>query len=145
MKRHRRSKRTARGQRGKRANSERGSVSILVAVLGFALLMATGLAVDGGRKLGALSEARDIADNAARAGAQMIDTDAYKLTGVPTIDPAAATERANAYLASQGYTGIVTVDGATVTVTVSIAVDPTFLPGQMVVSATESATAVADI
>ena len=51
-----------------RLNSERGSTSILVAALGLALLMATGLAVDGGRKLGALSEARNIADNAARAG-----------------------------------------------------------------------------
>ena len=53
--------------------------------------MATGLAVDGGRKLGALSEARDIADNAARAGAQMIDEDTYRSTGIPAIDPAAAT------------------------------------------------------
>ena len=48
--------------------NERGSVSILVAVLGVAFLMVAGLALDGGRKLGALSEARDLADNAARAG-----------------------------------------------------------------------------
>lgn len=125
--------------------NERGSVSILIAALGLALLMATGLAVDGGRKLGALSEARDIADNAARAGAQMVDTDAYRSTGTPTIDPAAATQRANAYLASQGHQGTITVNATTVTVTVTITVDTRFLPGPIVVSATESASAIAGI
>lgn len=123
---------------------ERGSVSILIAVLGLALLMATGLAVDGGRKLGALAEARDIADNAARAGAQAIETDVYRTTGVPTIDPAAATERANAYLAQTGHTGTVIVSDSTVTVIVTIQVKTVFLPIPMTASATESATAVAD-
>ncbi len=120
---------------------ERGTASILFAVLGVALLMATGLAVDGGRKLGALSEARDIADNAARAGAQMIDEDTYRSSGIAAIDPAAATQRAQAYLAAHGHNGFVTVTGADVTVTVTITIDPTFLPGLMTVSATESATA----
>ena len=129
----------------KRLNDERGSVSILVAVLGLALLMATGLDVDGGRKLGALSEARDIADNAARAGAQAIDVDAYRSTGIPTINPAAATHRANAYLAKTGHTGTVVVTGTTVTVTVTITVNTNFLPGPMTAWATESATAIADI
>ncbi len=128
-----------------RRHDERGSVSILIAALGLALLMATGLAVDGGRKLGALSEARDIADNAARAGAQAVDTDAYRATGVPTVNPAAATQAASAYLSSQGFTGTIVINGTTVTVTVSITVDPTFLPGSMTATATESASAFADI
>lgn len=128
----------------RRLNGERGSASILIAALGLALLMATGLAVDGGRKLGALSEARDIADNAARAGAQAVDPDAYRQTGTPTVNPAAAIQAANAYLAQQGYNGTVTVDGTTVTVTVSITINPTFLPGSMTASATESASAFAD-
>ena len=127
-----------------RFRDERGSVSILIAVLGLALLMATGLAVDGGRKLGALSEARDIADNAARAGAQEVDVDAYRATGVPSINPAAAMQRANAYLATTGHTGSVVVTGTTVTVTVTINVNTTFLPVPMSASATESATAIAD-
>lgn len=129
---------------GRRHRSDRGSASILIAALGLALLMATGLAVDGGRKLGALSEARDIADNAARAGAQAVDPDAYRQTGIPTINPSAATQAATAYLASQGHTGTITVNGTTVTVTVSITVNPTFLPGSMTATATESASAVAD-
>lgn len=125
----------------RRICDERGSASILIAALGLALLMATGLAVDGGRKLGALSEARNIADNAARAGAQAIDTDAYRQGGATALDPTSATAAADAYLAAQGHTGSVIVQGSTVTVTVTIVIDPTFLPGTITASATESASA----
>lgn len=123
-------------------SDERGSVSVLVAVLATAFLMVAGLALDGGRKLGALSEARDLADNAARAGAQAVDTDAYQLTGTPTLDPADAEQAALAYLSATGHTGTVAVDGPTVTVTVSLSVPTRFLPGPFTVHATESATAV---
>jgi Flp pilus assembly protein TadG len=124
-----------------RPSGERGSVSILVAVLGVAFLMVAGLALDGGRKLGALSEARDIADNAARAGAQAVDAGAYRETGAPTLDPAAAAQAAHAYLSTTGQIGTVAVNGSTVTVTVQLSVPTRFLPGPMTVSATESATA----
>lgn len=123
-------------------HGERGSVTILIAALGLALLMATGLAVDGGRKLGALSEARNLADNAARAGAQAIDADSYRSTGIPNLDPAAAAAAANSYLARHGHSGTAVVSGTTVTVTVTITVHTRFLPGPFIVSATESATAV---
>ncbi len=126
-----------------RRDREEGSASVFVAALGLALLMATGLAVDGGRKLGALSEARNVADNAARAGAQMVDANAYRATGDPVVDPGAATGAAVGYLSRHGYQGTVSVSGATVTVTVSLSVPTRFLPGPMSVSATESATAVA--
>ena len=122
--------------------SERGSVSVLIAVLGVAFLMIAGLAVDGGRKLGALSEARDLADNAARAGAQQVDTDLYRSTGTITLDAVAATQAANAYLAATGHSGAITVNGSTVTVTVQLDVQTRFLPGPWTVSATESAAAV---
>jgi Flp pilus assembly protein TadG len=128
-----------------RRRGERGATTVLIAALGLALIMATGLVVDGGRKLGALSEARDAADNAARAGAQMIDTDSYRSSGEPVLDPAAATTRANTYLTAHGYTGTVAVNGPTVTVTVTITVPTRFLPGPFVVTATESATAVVGI
>jgi hypothetical protein len=121
---------------------ERGAVSIFLAVLGVAFLVTAGLALDGGRKLGALSEARDLADNAARAGAQAVDTDIYITSGEPALDPAAATTAALNYLATTGHTGTVAVIGDTVTVTVSLSVDPRFLPGSWTVTATESATAV---
>ena len=129
----------------RRVFDERGSITIMFAALGLALLMATGLAVDGGRKLGGLSEARDAADNAARAGAQMVDPDAFRATGIPTLDPQTAAARAQSFLTTHGYDGTISVSGTTVTVTVTINVDTTFLPGPMVVSATETAAAVADI
>ena len=128
-----------------RLSDDRGSVSIFVAVMAVSFLMVAGLAVDGGSKLGALSEARDIADNAARAGAQAIDTDAYRTTGTPMLDPFAATQAANAYLETVGHTGSVTVVGSTVTVTVTITVPTRFLPGPYTVTATEQATAVFSI
>ncbi len=133
---------TAATERGTNREGERGSATILIAALGLALLMATGLAVDGGRKLGALSEARNVADNATRAGAQAIDADSYRSTGVPNLDPAAASAAVSSYLARHGHVGTVAVSGTTVTVTVTMTVPTRFLPGPFVVSATESATAV---
>ena len=75
-------------------------------------------------------------------GAQAIDTDEYHLTGIPTLDPAAANQAAQAYLDATGHVGTVAVEGATVTVTVSLSVPTRFLPGPFNVTATESATAV---
>lgn len=120
---------------------DRGSVSIFIAVLGAAFIIVAGLAIDGGRKLGGLSEARHLADNAARAGAQAIDTDGYRSSGVVTLDPTAAAQAANEYLASTGHTGVVSIAGDTVTVTVQVVVDTRILPGPYTVSATEAATA----
>jgi Flp pilus assembly protein TadG len=127
------------------ARTEQGTVTIFMAVLALGLLFAAGLALDGGRKLGALSEARDLADNAARVGAQQIDRDAWRLTGVPNIDPGAASAEANAYLAATGHQGAVSVAGDTVTVTVTITIPAAILFGSMTVSATESATAEASV
>ncbi|MDY7106819.1 MAG: pilus assembly protein TadG-related protein [Actinomycetota bacterium] len=118
---------------------EQGAVSIFIAVLAVAFLMVAGLAIDGGRKLGALSEARDLADNAARAGAQAIDTDAYRATGTVLVDPDAAAQAAADYLATVGHTGTVNVAADTVTVTVQLQVNTRFLPGPWTVTATESA------
>lgn len=123
-------------------SDERGSASVLVAVLAVAFLMVAGLALDGGRKLGALSEARDLADNAARAGAQAVDTDVYQLTGSPSLDPAEAQQAALDYFSATGHTGTVAVNGSTVTVTVTLSVPTRFLLGPFTVYATESSTAI---
>ena len=61
--------------------NERGAVSTFLAVIALALLMAAGLAIDGGRKVNALREASHLADNAARAGAQAVDLDTLRTTG----------------------------------------------------------------
>jgi len=122
--------------------SEEGSVSIFIAVLGFAFILAAGLAIDGGRKLGGLSEARELADNAARACAQGVDQAIYRDTGTPTLDPTNATNRADSYLNATGNTGTVTISDTTCTVTVTLSIPTRFLPGPFAVSATESADAV---
>ncbi len=123
---------------------ERGAVSTFLAVIALALLMAAGLAIDGGRKVNALREASHIADNAARAGAQAVDLDTLRTTGELRLLPGEAADRVEEYLASLGYTATeVVVNGAGATVTVDITVDPVLLPtGPMTVSATETATAI---
>ena len=126
--------------------NERGAVSTFLAVIALALLMAAGLAIDGGRKVNALREASHLADNAARAGAQAVDLDALRTTGDLTLRPADAVDRVDQYLTALGHAAAeVAVIGDTVTVTVSLTVDPVLLPtGQMTVSATETATAITE-
>lgn len=119
---------------------DEGSLSIFMAVMAVGLLMAAGLAIDGGRKLNALGHARDIADNAARAGAQQIDLARARASGEVALDPTAAEARAQSYLASVGRAGTVVVGLDTVTVTVTVDQAMVILPiGNQRVSATESA------
>lgn len=121
-------------------SDDRGAISTFLAVIFLALLMAAGLVVDGGRKIIALRDASHLADNAARAGAQAIDLDTLRASGQLSVDPAAATTLAVDYLAATGHQGEVSVTGDTVSVTVTLTVDPALLPvGQMTVTATETA------
>ena len=126
-------------------DDERGALSTFMAVIALALLMAAGLAVDGGRKIVALREASHLAGNAARAGAQAVDLDTLRTSGELLVLPEQATTRVAEYLASLGPTGEVTVEAATVTVTVTLTVDPVLLPtGTMTVTATETAAAITE-
>jgi hypothetical protein len=116
-----------------------------MAVIALALLMAAGLAVDGGRKVAALREASHLAGNAARAGAQAVDLDTLRTTGDLRVLTDQATTRATEYLASLGHTGEITVEAATVTVTVTLTVEPVLLPtGTITVTATETGTAITE-
>jgi Flp pilus assembly protein TadG len=121
--------------------TERGTVAVASMILALSVIAAAGLAIDGGRKLNALAEARDLADNAARVGAQQVDVDAYRASGTPTLDPGEASAAASAYLATTGNSGSVAVTGDEITVTVTLTVNPRLLPGTMTVTATESANA----
>ena len=78
--------------------NEGGAVSTMVAVLGFAIFVSLALVVDGGRQLGALSEAADIADNAARVGSQQVDDLLWRDTGRPVVDQARASQQVQDYL-----------------------------------------------
>jgi Flp pilus assembly protein TadG len=75
-------------------------VQTLFAVLVFALLGLSGLAIDGGQVLVAKRDAQGLADAAARAGAAQLDEVAARANPEipPHIDPAAATTAAIAYI-----------------------------------------------
>jgi len=123
---------------------ERGAISTFVAVIALAMLMAAGLAIDGGRKINTLREASNLADNAARAGAQAVDLDTLRTTGELRLDPYQAEQAVGDYLAAFDLTArAVTVNGDTISVTVELTVDPVLLPiGPITVTATETATAI---
>jgi hypothetical protein len=121
-------------------DGDRGSVTIFVAVLAVGFLAAAGLAYDGSQKLGGLAQARDLADNAARACAQGVDAEATLASGAAVLDPVDAEGRARAHLAEVGISpASVSVDTAGCAVTVVLSVPTRFLPGPFEVSATESA------
>jgi Flp pilus assembly protein TadG len=111
-----------RHPRALRSDGERGSLTLMLAVLMVALLSLAGLVIDGGRKLNQSASAYAVAQEAARAGAGMVDRSAAYRSGTFQVDEGQAVAAARAYLTSAGYSGVVSPDGperiqVTVTVT----------------------------
>lgn len=107
--------------------TERGSVSVLFAVLVPGLLLIIGLAVDGGAKVQAVQRADAIAEEAARAGGQAIDRSAA-LAGDLRVDVPAAVTTAQDYLRRNDVHGTVRViDGETLQVRTTISQPTVFL------------------
>ena len=100
--------------------AERGAVTVFVTIITVALLAVGGLVADGGRILTARREAANVAESAARAGAQAIDLHSLRTTGALVLDPTVARTDAYVYLRVNGYTGTVTADTNHVHVTVTI-------------------------
>lgn len=123
---------------------ERGSVAPFVAVIATALLMVAGMAYDGGEVLAAQARARDLAGNAARAGAQEIDLDMLRATGRAVLRADAAEAAARSFLSASGVGVAVVVLDDQITVTVDFDQDMRILPmPDRRVTATASAAAVA--
>jgi Flp pilus assembly protein TadG len=118
----------------RRCAGQRGSVALFVVMLLPALLLASGLVLDGGRQLQARRDSHGAASAAARAAVQVSVGEARV-----GIDPAAATARAQRVLAGMGLSGEVTVDAGAVTVTVTEVVDNLILPGSRTVTGSASA------
>lgn len=123
-----------------RQRDERGSISAFVVAMTAAVVLCAGLVFDGGRLVEARVEAADLAQNAARAGAQQTS----KLRGSSIeLDPSAAASAAKTYLASQGAVGSVAIVGDEVVVTVTVTRTMTLLGaagvGPKTVTATRSA------
>lgn len=86
-----------------------GVVTAFVVVLMVALLLVAGLVFDGGRTIVAKRHAINLAEQAARAGAQAIDIATVRAGGPVRVNPRQARQAANTYLAAAGATGTVTL------------------------------------
>jgi len=119
--RRRRARRTGRA-------AERGSVSIWLALGAFVMIVVVGMAVDLSGQVLAQQHARDVAQQAARAGGQaVVASDALRGTGV-AVDPSAAGAAARSYASTTGVvvTNVV-VAGDLVVVSTTDSYRPKFL------------------
>ncbi|MEW9546991.1 flp pilus-assembly TadE/G-like family protein [Nonomuraea sp. NPDC050783] len=104
--------------------SERGSMSVFTVLFSVVAFLLAGLLVDGGGAINARLRAADVAEQAARAGADQIDVDRLRATGETRLlgeDQVCA--RAGEIVEAQGgdvRSGRCTVDQARVTVSVSV-------------------------
>lgn len=122
-------------------SDDRGQTTAFVAIMASAFLLCLGLVTDGGGLLRARNEAAVLAQEAARAGAQQLDWEAYRegTSGVE-LDASAAAEAARSFLAASGATGTVAVGGDTVTVTCTVSYSFTLMPmGTTTVDSTATA------
>jgi Flp pilus assembly protein TadG len=142
---------------------ERGSISVFTAVFAFAALLLIALLVDGGDALNGRARAADIAEQAARAAATDLSLASLRSNaGTVAIDwddtmgnggPCAIAQRTldayakdfNSVTSAQLTSCARGADARTATVTVQVMVRPVipmpFLPSEMNLSATQSATA----
>ena len=100
--------------------ADSGQITAFVVVMATALILLAGLVLDGGLTLAARERALNLAQEAARAGAQGINLATYRQTSNLVLNPTLAQADAQQYLASTGTQGTVQVTGNTVTVTVTI-------------------------
>jgi Flp pilus assembly protein TadG len=115
----------ARGSR--QHHDESGILSAFVAVIAVALLVIVGLGVDTGRAIAAQRLAVDEAEQAARAGASQLSTQALRQGRVSLDDPAAQRAAVD-FTLSGGHPGTATVADGVVTVRVEVVV-PTVILG----------------
>ncbi|MDH6223655.1 Tad domain-containing protein [Streptomyces sp. MJP52] len=105
--------------RARRLEGDRGQVTAFAVGTVLALWLFAGLVVDGGLALAGKTHALDVAQEAARSGAQELDL--VRLRGAHDIRlrPSRAAAAARTYVTSAGDTGSATVRGNTVTVRVT--------------------------
>ena len=114
--------RPARRRHRRRDDNDRGSVTAYLLITTVAIFALAGLVLDGGAALAAHGRAADVAQQAARAGADALDVTSLR-SSTPaglTADPAAARTAAGGVLAAAGVTGDVAVNGRRVTVTARV-------------------------
>jgi hypothetical protein len=103
------------GRQGRRSphdgDRERGTITLMLLVMFVALLALAGIVIDGGAKLDQAENANAIAQEAARAGAGLVNQAKALATGSFTVGQSQALTAAQQYLARAGYHGTVAPDG----------------------------------
>jgi Flp pilus assembly protein TadG len=100
-----------------RRRDERGAATVVVVFLALALLAGAGLVIDGGYALAGRRQAMNQAEQSARVTSDKL-SEAGLRSGATRVDDGQARAAAQAYLASVGAGGTVTIAGGRVTVTV---------------------------
>ncbi len=118
----------------RRGRSDEGMVTAFVVVFALALVFVVGLVVDGGRMLAEHRHTGNLADSAARAGAQVISEEALHANRAEVLDEAGAEAAACDFLAHSGHScngsgTFAAAEGNQVTVQVQGSVDFLMLPG----------------
>ena len=90
---------------------ERGTITLMLLVMFVALLALAGIVIDGGAKLAQAENANAYAQEAARAGAGMVNQSKALASGSFTVDQARALAAARQYLANLGVQGTAEADG----------------------------------
>lgn len=131
----------------RREEGDRGSIGLLLALLMVGLMAMAGLVVDGGAALSARGRAADVAQQAARAGADAL-LPASLRTSNPNrlqVDPNAACAAAQQVLDAGGIKGQVTLGGDTVTVRARVTRRTALLSAVGINDVTGSASATATV
>ncbi|EKA60569.1 hypothetical protein B277_12066 [Janibacter hoylei PVAS-1] len=110
-----------------RLADESGYVAVWTVVIGGALMVAGGVVYDSADKANEARRVTMVANEAGRAAAQEITSDAISGRAAQ-IDPSRAAGAAREYLDATGMDGTVSVDGTTVTVTTSQPWSPKIMP-----------------
>jgi Flp pilus assembly protein TadG len=101
---------------GRHRPGESGTITVMAVIFAAAVVLLAGLVFDGGMILVAKRRAINIAEQAARAGAQEVSIASVRGGGPYRLDPPAARAAALAYLGRTGYSGSARVRGDTVDV-----------------------------
>ena len=126
---------------------DRGSLSLYMALFMVALLAMAGLVIDGGAAIAARGRAADLAQQAARAGADALSQNTLRgpSPSALSIDPAAAQAAAARVLSLGGATGEISINGLDVSVTAHVPRRAVILSAVGVTDLTGTATATATV
>lgn len=139
---------TPRARERRRAvRDDTGSVALYLSLFMVALLVMAGLVIDGGAAIAARARASDLAEQAARAGADALVP--ASLRGMSPaelrVDPAGAQVEAERVLSFGGATGEVTIAGLDVSVTARVPRQAAVLSAVGIDDLTGTATATATV